>query len=131
MVQDLVRFPSTIEYTFRPNDRAKRREAFGFANNIVNYFPYIQPEVITSGILTTDELSNLKKDAYIQGKADAKILVLEFADFECPFCKRMYDDKVIKNLQVKYGDSLAFIYQHYPLPFHPLALPAAHTAECV
>lgn len=121
--------------TFRPNDSAMRKEVFHFANNVSKYTPAVPAEsgeeTVPSGILNTAELANLKKDAYIQGRSDAKILAIEFADFECLFCKRLNNDGTIKDLQKKYGDIFAFSYQNYPLSFHPLALPAAHTLECV
>jgi protein-disulfide isomerase len=121
-----------MQYTFRPQNVAKRSEVFAFANNVINFKNtpiYTIPEM--TGTLSTENMATLKKDAYIQGKNDATILVVEFADLECPFCKRMHDDEVIKHLEAKYGDQLAFSFQHFPLPFHELALPAAHTAECV
>lgn len=65
---------------------------------------------------------------YIDGSKNAKVKVVEFSDFECPFCARAFP--TIKALQAKYGDKLSLEYRHYPLPFHPNAQKAAEASEC-
>lgn len=90
-----------------------------------------QEEPKTTGTITQDVLEKVKKDAYFQWSSDADILWIEYSDLECPFCKRLHDSKAIPNLQNKYGSKLAVSFKHYPLPFHPLAAPAAQTAECI
>lgn len=89
------------------------------------------PEPATMGTLSGDDLTAITKDAYIRGDKSASILWIEYSDLECPFCKRLHDSGAIKNLEAKYGNKLAFVFKHYPLPFHPTALPAALNAECV
>lgn len=42
--------------------------------------------------LSQDEIASLKKDAYLEGDADAKILVVEYSDIECPFCIRQHNE---------------------------------------
>ena len=84
-----------------------------------------------SGSLTQDDIASITKSAYIRGNKDAQILWVEYSDLECPFCKRLHDSGAIKNLEAKYGNKMAFSFKHYPLPFHPTALPAALNAECV
>lgn len=88
-------------------------------------------EPATTGVVSQDELAQITKGAYIRGNESAQILWIEYSDLECPFCKRLHDSGAIKNLETKYGDKLAIIFKHYPLPFHPTALPAALNAECV
>ncbi len=84
-----------------------------------------------SGSLTQDDIASITKSAYIRGNKDAQILWVEYSDLECPFCKRLHDSGAITNIEKKYGNKLAFSFKHYPLPFHPTALPAALNAECV
>lgn len=84
-----------------------------------------------SGSLTQDDIASITKSTYIRGNKDAQILWVEYSDLECPFCKRLHDSGAIKNLEAKYGNKMAFSFKHYPLPFHPTALPAALNAECV
>lgn len=133
LVQDFQAIPPSMQYTFKPQDIAKRSEVFAFANNVFNQQLYVNypTETFSTGTLLPEQLVEVKSDAYIQWSGDAKILIVEYADLECPFCKRMHDDLTLQNIQKKYGDQLAYTFKHYPLPFHPLALPAAHTAECV
>jgi protein-disulfide isomerase len=90
-----------------------------------------QPEPKATGTLTTSDIAGLTKDTYVKGDATADILWIEYSDLECPFCKRLHDSGAIKNLEAKYGSKLALAFKHYPLPFHPTAMPAAQAAECV
>jgi protein-disulfide isomerase len=89
------------------------------------------PEPATTGTLSGDDLTAITKDSYMRGDKSASILWIEYSDLECPFCKRLHDSGAIKNLEAKHGNKLAFVFKHYPLPFHPTALPAALSAECV
>lgn len=57
------------------------------------------------------------------GRADAKVTVEVWSDFQCPFCARGAD--VLKQLREKYGDSVRFVFRHQPLPFHKNARLAA------
>jgi protein-disulfide isomerase len=63
-----------------------------------------------------------------RGPASAPVEIVEFSDFQCPFCLRAHPtvDEVLKT----YGDRVRFVYRHYPLPGHPNARPAAEAAEC-
>jgi len=62
------------------------------------------------------------------GPKDAKVHVVEFSDFECPYCARAAT--AITDLKEKYGDRVRFSYRHFPLSFHPAARPAAEMAQC-
>ncbi len=94
-----------------------------------NTQPTAEPKA--TGSLSSDDIAKLTKDTYVKGDESAQILWIEYSDLECPFCKRLHDSGAIKNLEAKYGDKLAFAFKHYPLPFHPQAMPAAQAAECV
>ena len=62
-----------------------------------------------------------------QGDAEqAEVTLVEFTDFQCPFCARAA--VTVHALQEKYGKSLRVVLKHNPLPFHPLARPAALAA---
>lgn len=93
--------------------------------------PEPAPEPKATGTLTQDEIAKITSDTYVRGDESAEILWVEYSDLECPFCKRLHDSGAIKNLETKYGSKLAFVFKHYPLPFHPTAMPAAQAAECV
>jgi len=59
----------------------------------------------------------------VQGKADAPITIIEFSDFQCPYCKRV--EPQLKKIHDTYGDKVRLVWKHEPLPFHPRAIPAA------
>jgi protein-disulfide isomerase len=67
-------------------------------------------------------------DSPARGPADAPIELVEFSDFQCPFCLRA--DPTIRQVLTTYGDRVRLVYRHYPLPNHPNARPAAEAAVC-
>ncbi|MBX3025776.1 DsbA family protein [bacterium] len=62
------------------------------------------------------------------GPADAKVTIIEFSDYECPFCKRA--EASVEQVKETYGDKVRIAYRNYPLPFHQSARPAAQAALC-
>src|SRR5262245_4385028 len=58
-----------------------------------------------------------------KGPQDAPIEMIEFSDFQCPFCQRA--NPVVEQVLKTYGNRIHFVYRHYPLPSHPNARPAA------
>lgn len=62
------------------------------------------------------------------GTADAPITIIEFSDFECPYCKRGLP--ILKELLTAYPGKLKLVYRDFPGPNHPQALPAAEAAQC-
>ena len=63
------------------------------------------------------------------GPADAPVTVIEFSDFQCPYCQVWYQ-QVYQQLLASYPDKLRFVYRDLPLPMHPEAVPAAEAANC-
>jgi protein-disulfide isomerase len=62
------------------------------------------------------------------GPADAKVTIVEFSDYECPYCKRA--EASVDQVRKTYGDQVRLAYRHYPLPFHANARSAAQAAIC-
>ncbi len=61
------------------------------------------------------------------GATELKTVLVEFSDFQCPFCAEA--QKTLKPLIAKYQDEVTLVYKHFPLtPIHPQALPAAKAA---
>jgi protein-disulfide isomerase len=60
------------------------------------------------------------------GKADAKVTIVQFSDFQCPFCSRV--EPTITDLLKDYGKDVRVVWKNNPLPFHPQAGPAAKAA---
>src|ERR1700733_10868468 len=66
-----------------------------------------------------------------RGAKSAKVVVINFADFECPFCSRMHQT-LFPEILKEYGDRVTFIYKDYPLTeIHPWAFHAAIDANCL
>ena len=94
-------------------------------------------------LLRTTKL-DLTKDPYVEtmkkislggrpfrGNKDAKVIVVNFDDFQCPFCSRMHQTLFPQMLK-EYGDRVEFIYKDYPLSeIHPWAIHAAVDANCL
>jgi protein-disulfide isomerase len=66
-------------------------------------------------------------DDPVQGPKDALVTIVEFSDFQCPFCKRVED--TIKQVRNKYGNDVRVAWKDLPLPFHPRAVPASTLAR--
>jgi len=64
-----------------------------------------------------------------KGPEGAKVKIVEYSDFQCPYCAKAFatmEGEVLK----KFGKKVRFFYKHFPLPMHPWALDAAIGADC-
>lgn len=90
--------------------------------------------VAEEGKKRDDEFKNPLKPVVEEGRAiwgnkDAKVTIVEYSDFECPYCARGHAtvEEVIK----AYPNDVRIVFKHLPLDFHPLAMPAARYFEAV
>jgi len=67
-------------------------------------------------------------DSPAKGPSNAPVEIIEFSDFQCPYCLRA--NPSVKQVLDTYGDRIHFVYRNYPLPNHPNARPAAEAAQC-
>ncbi|MDD5437750.1 MAG: DsbA family protein [Patescibacteria group bacterium] len=65
---------------------------------------------------------------HIWGNKNAKVTLIEYSDFECPYCARHYD--TIKQIQQAYPNDVRIVFRHFPLSFHANAQKAAEASEC-
>jgi protein-disulfide isomerase len=63
------------------------------------------------------------------GPADSKVTIVEFGDFQCPYCEYFFQNTYLL-LKQNYGTRIHFVFRDLPLPTHPDAFPAALAAEC-
>ena len=80
------------------------------------------------------EFKNPKKpkvssDRAVLGSLSAPIVIVAYSDFQCPYCSR--GASTIEEVRKKYGKKVAFVFKHLPLPFHPMAQPAAEYFEAI
>lgn len=65
---------------------------------------------------------------HIRGDKNAKVFVIEYSDFECPFCIRHHP--TMQKLMDEYKGKVAWVYRHFPLSFHQNAQKEAEASEC-
>ena len=70
----------------------------------------------------------VKGKGRVKGNSESLVRIIEFSDFECPFCARALP--IIKSIMEKYGDKVSLEYRHFPLGFHANAQKAAEAFEC-
>ena len=73
--------------------------------------------------------ADIRSDESIIGPKDAPITLVEYSDFECPFCARGFT--TVKELMKKYPGKIRFVYKHLPLSFHPQAMISAKYYEAI
>ena len=77
------------------------------------------------------EIREIQSDDHILGSADADVIIVEFSDTECPFCKMFHE--TMHQIISEYGQSgqVAWVYRHFPLEqLHPKAPKEAEALEC-
>ncbi len=76
--------------------------------------------------------STLPDDDAVKGDEDAPVTIVEFSDYQCPYCGRFFND-TLPELREKYIDTgkVKHVFRDFPLGFHADAMPAASAAECV
>lgn len=67
-------------------------------------------------------------DAPALGPAGAPVTMVEYSDFQCPFCRRAYP--TVEQIKQEYGDKVRFVYRDYPLAMHKQAFPASVASRC-
>jgi len=91
------------------------------------------PSAPTTGKLTEDLTKAIPEvtDAdHIRGSRDAKVILIEYSDYYCPFCASFH--ATAQKATAEYGDDFAWVYRHFPLDtLHPNARAVAEIAECV
>ena len=105
----------------------------GIGSASVVLLPRIQYEVasrLPKKKTFINESFPVSKDPYL-GSETAPLTIVEFSDFECPYCK-MFAEEILPSLKTEFIDTgkVRFIHKDLPLPFHPNAFKAARLARC-
>ncbi|MDP2586012.1 MAG: DsbA family protein, partial [Candidatus Levybacteria bacterium] len=77
----------------------------------------------------TGKIKPVTSAEHIKGNANAKVTLVVYSDFECPFCQKFHP--TTQELLKAYGDKIRLVFRHYPLPFHANAQKEAEAAECI
>ncbi len=86
----------------------------------------VEPEDEIGSVKT---LAPVTADEHIRGDIEnAKVVLVEYSDFECPFCSRHHP--TMEDIMTEFGDDVAWVYRHFPLSFHAEAEPSAIASEC-
>lgn len=82
-------------------------------------------------VLTEEEIAGLTDDDPVMGSSDAPITMVEFSDFQCPYCYRFFTEvfPLIEENYIKTG-KVKFVYRDFPLSKHPQAGLTAEAAQC-
>lgn len=93
--------------------------------------PAETPESETGPNLTGEQILSLPDDDPFFGQADAPITVVEFSDFQCPFCSKFFNTTFpqIEQNYIEKG-KVRFVYRDFPLDFHEQSQMAAEAAQC-
>ena len=75
------------------------------------------------------DVKPVSENEHIRGDKNAKISLIEYSDYECPYCKRFHDTP--KQVLEEYEGKVNWVYRHFPLGFHATATPKAIASECV
>ena len=74
------------------------------------------------------ESLRIEDNDHLRGSRDAQVTLVEYGDFQCPYCARAH--AALTELMQQHGERVALVYRHLPLnDLHPLAAPAAQAAE--
>jgi protein-disulfide isomerase len=76
----------------------------------------------------TPPLVNITGDGPSRGPSNAPVTIIEFSDFQCPYCKQA--TRTIEEVIRAYGDRVRVVFKHLPLPMHAEAFKAAQAAVC-
>ena len=97
---------------------------------IDKYLENPDQEANTEQGLKPDGFVALSDEDHYRGNKDASIVLVEYSDYECPFCTHFHS--TMKQVLEEYGQKVAWVYRQYPLPqLHPTAPMASNAAECV
>lgn len=82
-------------------------------------------------VLDKELLNKIKENTYLKWNKDAKISWIEYSDLECPFCAKLHNEEVPKNIKEMFKDEVNIYFNNYPLWFHKNAMNAARVLECL
>ena len=92
---------------------------------------FFAPEPVSSTrttLLSDEQWQLATSRGHRFGPANARVTIVEFADFECPACRQLAP--ALAAVRAQYPSDVAILFRHWPLSYHAQAYPAARAAEC-
>ena len=86
------------------------------------------PDRQSNQVLSDSLWRSVSEHETASGSRTAPVKLVEFYDYECPFCRRFHP--VLDSIRAKYREDVSLIYRHFPLDYHTGAYPAAIAVEC-
>lgn len=84
-------------------------------------------KLVVSSSSVNVEPSSINDSDWVKGNSQAKVVIMEYSDFQCPACK--FYHSLVKQLTDEYKDKVAFVYRHFPLGQHKNSKASAYAAE--
>ena len=111
-----------IERTLRAQKGAQRRGEF------LNELAAKTPVEVMLEPMRIPQAMQVPANAFAKGPANAPITIVEYSDYQCPFCRRAHP--TVERILKEYPDKVRLVYRDYPLNFHPRAVPSSVAARC-
>ena len=92
------------------------------------YIQALRSQATVAFHVDSPRVSVALKNTPVRGELDAPVVLIEYADYECPFCQQI--QPALDKLQAEYKGKLAFVYKDVPLPMHSHAQKAAEATRC-
>jgi protein-disulfide isomerase len=115
---DLLR-PYIARELMEPRVDARKREFMAALKKDAQFTSFLEPPRVELPV---------PAGTPTRGPVNAKVTVVEFSDFECPYCRQMHE--VLEQVQDDYEDRVRFVFRDFPLDRHPRARRAAEAAGC-
>ena len=93
-----------------------------------SYFQSLRTKYKTQILLEAPRVAVGVDDDPAKGSEKAPVTIVEFSDYQCPYCSRA--EAVVKQILENYKDKVRFVYRDFPLPMHPQANKASEAAQC-
>jgi protein-disulfide isomerase len=91
--------------------------------------PPLPAQAAGAALRQIDDWESLASEGAVMGSADAPVRIVEFSDFQCPFCRVVQE--TLAAVRARHPDRVAIVYRHLPLDaLHPHARAAANAVEC-
>lgn len=91
--------------------------------------PPLPAEAAVSALRQVEDWEELAREGTVMGPADAPVRIVEFSDFQCPFCRVVQE--TLAAVRSRHPERVAIVYRHLPLDaIHPHARAAANAVEC-